>query len=74
MVFGFVVAFYRGRITLLAVPCLGDTEVRLAGAMLCGLAEEWELPFNKTALSVPDVVFPGLSFIVCTIVFFFFLE
>ena len=40
--------------------------VQLAGAMLCGLAEEWELPFDKTALSVPDVVFPGLSFIVCT--------
>ena len=26
MVVGFVVAFYRGRITLLAVPCLGDTD------------------------------------------------
>ena len=47
-------------------PALETLMVRLAGAMLCGLAEEWELPFDKTTLSVPDVVFPGLSFIVCT--------
>ena len=40
--------------------------VRFAGAMLCKLEEEQELPFDKTALFVFDISLLGLSFILCT--------